>query len=376
MTPTNFPKNIYFDTNILRKIGFTNPVGPFLELKEWSEKIKAPLTIPEVVWMEWIYDFNENIKKKSSQVKENLRDIEILIEQKQKKFVLPDDYAEKLILSTKRKLKNWKVNVVNTPKNISLEELVTMAAFKIKPFEEKKEKGFRDTIILYTVLEDMKVKKIKDSLFISDDSIFTHEDVNKIISKYSVNLTIKNSLEDSVAYLKGVMDDVVKKFMEAKKQKLLGFVKTKQDEIFKFVKDKSELTEDFITKGGFLSSKQEVFGQIEKVLEFEPVEIESAFEAATSPSEKQPPKNSEYILISVNTHLKIEYLPYLWFNRPSVKIEDISRFKEAIRSSSPQYYGDPTIKELTRSPSVTALVTKNEKGEYTSLKLERVNILF
>lgn len=376
MAIKNFPRSIYFDTNIIRRVGFTSPVGSFLELKEWSEKIKAPLVVPEVVWMEWLYDFNENVKKMSAQVKDNLRNIEILIEQKQKKFNLPDDYTERLILVIKKKLKSWSVNMADTPKNISLEDLVTMAAFKIKPFEEKKEKGFRDTIILYTILEDMKQKGIKDGLFITDDSIFAHEDVDKIIKKYHVNLTIRSSLEETVNYLKEVNDKVVKKYMEIKKQKLLGFVKTKEKEVFEFVKEKSELTEDFITKGGFFSTKQEIIGQVERVLEFEPIEIESAFDAAVSPTEKQPPKNSEYILISVKTRLRVEYAPLLLFNRPAVKKQDMDRFKEAIRNSTPRYYGDPIIAELTRSPSVAALVTKNEKGEYVGLKLERVNTLF
>lgn len=376
MTNKNFPRSIYIDTNILRKIGITNFGTPFLELKEWSQKFEAPFVVPQAVWLEWLSDFEQNIKKKSSQTIENLRSIEILLEMKQKQFKLPDDYSGRLVKTIRKKLCFMGIGIANTPQNISIEELVRMAAFKIKPFEDKKEKGFRDTIILYTILEDMKKKSIKEALFVTDDRIFIHDDVNQIVKKYKINLSVVFSLEEATDHIKNVLDDVGRKLLEMKKQKLFDFVKTRQDLIFKFIKKNAELTEDFITKGGFLSAKRDIFGQIEKVLEFEPVEIEGAFEAAKSPSEKQPPKNSEYILISVKTRLKIEYLPLLVFNRPSVKASDIDKFKEIIRNSAPRYYGDPAVVEVTRDPSVTALVKKDVKGNYVDLKLERVNTLF
>ncbi|OGM63618.1 hypothetical protein A2893_02695 [Candidatus Woesebacteria bacterium RIFCSPLOWO2_01_FULL_39_25] len=376
MTNKDFPKCIYLDTNILRKIGISNYGPAFLELKEWSKNVKAPIAMPESVWMEWLHDFSESVDKKALQTTNNLRDIEIILELKQKQFKLPENYIDILIKSIKKKIKLMGIEVIETPKNISIRQLVTMAAFKIRPFEDKREKGFRDTVILYTILEDAKKRNIKDCLFITEDKIFAHEDVQQIIKKYRVNIDIADSLETATVLIKSVLDEKIKIFMELKKQKLLNFIKSKQTEIFQYIKDNAELTEDFITKGGLLSKKQEIFGQIENIIEFEPLEIESAFEAAKSPTEEPPPKNSEYILISIKTRLKVEYLPFLLFNRPTVKVQDLSKYKEIMRTSTPRYYGEPTIIELERDPTVTALVTKNDKGEYIDLRLDRVNTMF
>ena len=105
------------------------------------------------------------------------------------------------------------IEVIETPKNISIRQLVTMAAFKIRPFEDKREKGFRDTVILYTILEDAKKRNIKDCLFITEDKIFAHEDVQQIIKKYRVNIDIADSLETATVLIKSVLDEKIKIFI-------------------------------------------------------------------------------------------------------------------------------------------------------------------
>jgi len=373
MAIKNFPKCIYFDTNIIRKIGITNHGTPFMELKELTEMLKIPIVLPDCVWMEWLNDFNKKIIKEEEQTKYNLRDFELLLGLKQKEFMLPDDYADKLIITIREKLKAMDIVVVATPENISLKDLVAMAAFKIKPFEEKHEKGFRDTIILYTILEDMKNRKIKDGLYVTSDNVYSHEDVLKIIEKYRVNLKIVSSLEEASIHIKNAVTKDVKKSIELKKQKLMDFVETKSTEVFDFVKKEAELTETFITKGSFLSEKQDIYGQVERVSELELVEIESVYEASESPSEPPPPKNNEWISISVKVRLKVEYLPLAIFNKPGVKIQDLSKFREVVDSIPTPFFGQPTETELMRNIVVYALAVKAESGDYVDLILKKVS---
>jgi len=372
MAITNAPSCIYLDTNILRKVGFTDLTAPFLGFKKWSDELKIPIVIPELVWMEWFNDFYENIQKKKSQTESNIRDFRILLKLDSEEFKLPDDYIDVLIVTLKEKIKEMGISIINTPKNISLDELVTMAVFKIRPFEDKGEKGFRDTIILYTILEDMKNNKIESSLFVTDDKVFTHKDVSKKIKSYKVDLQITTSFEESSKLVKEILDYKARSIIEDKEKKLLAFVNSKRSEIFSFVKNNAELTEDFITKGGFLSSKQDIFGQIESVIAFEPVEVESAFVRLRSYKDMKYSKNTEPILISIKTMLRVVYSP-LSFSRPAVKAPDLSKFKEVVTNTRPSIFGEPEETKLIRSLTVSALAIKNDQDEYSDLKLENAS---
>ncbi|KKQ98917.1 MAG: hypothetical protein UT24_C0031G0002 [Candidatus Woesebacteria bacterium GW2011_GWB1_39_12] len=372
MAIANPPRCIYLDTNILRIVGFTDLAAHFLELKTWADELKAPIAIPKLVWMEWAHDFYENIEKKKIQTKENMRDFRILLGFDSEEFELPGDYVGRLFDTLRGKLKEMGILIIDTPKNISLDELVARATFKIRPFEDKGEKGFRDTIILYTILEDMKNKKIVSSLLVTGDKVFTHKDVSKKIESYKVDIQIATSLEESSKLIKEILDYKARSIIENKEKKLLDFVKSKRSEIFSFVKENAELTEDFITKGGFLSSKQDIFGQIESVVAFEPVEVESAFGRLRSRRDMGYPKNTEPILISVKTTLRVVYSPFL-LSRPAVRAPDLSKFKEVVRSTRPRFFGEPTETKLIRNLMVSALAIKNDQGEYSDLKLENAS---
>lgn len=374
MNSKDFPRSVYLDTNIIRGLDLKDTNTHFLELKNWAEQLKTEIAIPEVVMMEWHHDYQENLDKKTNQTSNNLKEIEILLGLKQKSFKLPDNYKTLLARMLAKKMGQFGIKILPTPQNISLNEFVKMAAFKIRPFEEKGEKGFRDTIILYTILEDMKNKKFKNAVFITKDGIFLHVDVQAIVKKYGVNLDILGSFDEASTHIQGVMDEKVKQLIEEDKQRLVNFVKSHKEDIFKFIKETAEISEDFITKGGFLSSKTEIFGKVENILNFEPVEIEGAFGRLRSLIEgKDYPKGTEPILISVKIKLKILYSPMLLFNRPRVKIQDLPRFKEVIQSTQPKFYGDPVEEEIIRSISIRATLKKDEKGNYSELKLENVN---
>src|SRR5690348_15200950 len=146
----DFPAIIYFDTNIISSLTLGNPQPEFLELAQLAQQISKPagikLSIPQVVSLEWLNDHWEAYKKKSSQIKSNLQDIEQLTDIRQHTFYSPTDEFEQVSKTYKKKLDSLGIAVTDTPKNISIDELLIMAAFKIKPFEEKGEKGFRDAI--------------------------------------------------------------------------------------------------------------------------------------------------------------------------------------------------------------------------------------
>lgn len=370
----DFPAVIYFDTNIIGNLtlGETNP--QFIELKELAEQIRKPsgikFVLPQVVSLEWIHDHWDNYKKKVTQAKTSLAGIENLSGINQSKLTIAKDEFGTVVSTYKQKLAKLSFSVAKTPKNISIDQLVIMAAFKIRPFEEKGEKGFRDAIILFTILEDMKENKIKNAIYISRDDIFEHDDVARKIKEYKVGLLMKHSLEETIDYLRNILDDKKKASIDFENKKLLDFLKTESNVIFSFVEKNVKISKDFIEKGSFFAKTSEVIGTIEKVETFIPIEIQSAFVNEFTRKNEKLKAGKIPLLISVGTKLKITYSPFLLWNRPAVKVEDLPNFKEKILSTPVKYYGDPVQKELDRSVSVNATVEKDAKGNYVNLELQ------
>ena len=249
-----------------------------------------------------------------------------------------------------------------------------MAVAKIRPFEEKGEKGFRDTVILLTILEEMKVKRFKQALFITKDQIFEHDDVKKLVQKYNVNIQVINSFDQTTEYINKLLDIEVKNFIDSENKKLLDFLNGHFETIANFIIENATVSEDFITKGGIFSQHTEVFGKIKSVLEFKPLSITSAFDEPPGLRENiKLPKDIKAIIISVKVKLKFIYAPTLLWNRPMVKIQDLGNFEEAVNTVPSRYYGDPIEKEIDRYVSVSALVKKDAAGNYTELKLKNAN---
>ena len=231
---------IYLDTNILLpfSVSLDNPL--FQILMDISEKWDMSFYIPEVAYLEWV-------NKKKKEIETTLKRIKGNVENLKTRYLfneidLSKISAQKLFEQSKsildENIEKNKIEIIKTHK-VDLDRLISMSINKIRPFEEKREKGFRDSLIFFTILNDAK-KGNKICWLISDDKVFSHEDVIRVAIEEGVDYAHYTSIEAFKESIEKLKIKIIQKVKETELKKLEEFLKSKQDQITDFIREKGK----------------------------------------------------------------------------------------------------------------------------------------
>jgi hypothetical protein len=243
------PGAIYLDTNILRKIPFQSASPEYNKIRTLIRKIKSlenidiKIYIPEVVALEYadwittekIKDYNNY--KKLIKVLNNFF--------KTEEFTFKEIYNidEKISIAVDHFFERNALQKIGIAENISIRQLINMAIENRAPFQKagtstKGDKGFKDTIILYSIIEHMKSTCCNNAVFISEDNIFSDTNIKKTLSDDKLKLVVTvnfdgaaNILSKHIRRVLGVLDD----YYDEEGLEYLSFLYPRFKEISEFI---------------------------------------------------------------------------------------------------------------------------------------------
>jgi len=177
--------NIIFDTSALVSDSDAIVCSEFENLiQDFSKKGKLKIYIPAVVKGELYYQEVSKAKKNLEKANGALATVGNIIKRRRKTPYSLDelqDLFDKRFIAWEKK---WKVNIIDTPqKKISLNKLIEDSIWRNATFEDvrktgefckkcRAEKGFRDAIILNTMIEYTKTKPQNKFYFVISDKNF------------------------------------------------------------------------------------------------------------------------------------------------------------------------------------------------------------
>ena len=268
----SWPKGIYLEASLLYNFPMDVINAEMERLKALSEPLGVSIFIPEISFQEWIPKRKEAIRKYISRVEDGSDKLHKIFDyvpkvdwKKDKESIIEDTET-----FTKKILDNNGITVIETPK-IDLKKLTHMAVNKIKPFEKGGEKGFRDSINLFTVLEHAQNQKDGSHFFITTDKIYKHEDCLKLAKKYCVELIIVSSISDTNSKLEEFIKHVKKVFDTYEKEILKKFLWENADKISEYIKQNGEFTISFFNK----DYKSGIMSEIENIDDIKVIGIDS-----------------------------------------------------------------------------------------------------
>lgn len=162
--------HIYLDTNVLIYGNpFQNNLIKLINKYKGNNRLLIKLRIPEIVALEYKNKTRKWVREIINKQNETVKTINGFFNRKLKKLNISEDKLDK---SIKKVFKSQGFELLKTPINkIDLKNLIIKAVDRQSPFQEKGEKGFRDSIISETI----KLCSIKDksviNIFISDDRL-------------------------------------------------------------------------------------------------------------------------------------------------------------------------------------------------------------
>jgi len=197
--------NVFFDSNQLFNFSketaelkgkIVDGIGRLtLRFKDYSN-IEIKLNVPDTVVHEGLYAFSVRVKEinKLLQLRiDNLEKMGIQV----KDFEIPENINDTYL----KQLTEYKFEIIKPEySNIDVESLMHDGAAKIAPFEPGNEKGFRDSLIIYT-LRDFAKSCSEKIVFVCNDKKLL-EGLKRILTPAEYEkVSIVNSLEELEGYL-------------------------------------------------------------------------------------------------------------------------------------------------------------------------------
>lgn len=240
--------NLYIDTNILRN----HPDQYFTDsrLADLSHIIKSlhiDIFIPQIVFDEYKIIYHNLVKGKIDALKGVAGKIEPYVSSKISFDVnkLKEELSEHLTNSFKRD----NINIFDVPFEIfDIKELVNLAINKVKPFTDG-DKGFKDTIILHSIINHCKNNINWQHLFLtSDKKDFNNVSAKSKIDSSGVKLEIFFSVDEITKYLNKFINEMGLTYMRERSINIKTFLVSNKETIFDYVKNE-RFSNSFYTKG-------------------------------------------------------------------------------------------------------------------------------
>lgn len=227
---------VYLDTNILYPLPITldNPMFQILLgiAKYWDFN----LYIPEVAYLEWVNKKKEDFETHLTRFVDTYNYLKAVYEVDAIDISRISSRAifDKIVAVLENNLSDMNVAVIESC-DMDTKELIDMSLKRIRPFEEKGEKGFRDSIILFTILRHAKSMGMP-CLFISNDGVYRHPDIEKIAKKNGVSLSVFGSIEEFKEGMESLKFKMVDKYRKDELKKLSEFLSTRREQIIEFIR--------------------------------------------------------------------------------------------------------------------------------------------
>lgn len=150
-----------------------------------------------------------------------------------------------------------------------LEEFLHMAMENVPPFEESHEKGFRDSLIMFSILEALKGHPTLNALVVSDDSLFAQGILSRQ-AEYGVAITVVQDLGSAVACILTLVDEMLRECRRKEKEEAKELLLKYRSELERAVEKIREFS--YFELLGYTPD----LGNVERIVSFKFLDVASA----------------------------------------------------------------------------------------------------
>jgi len=196
------PRKIFIESTALFQLGPGLENVDSAELLGLRELLKFELFVSEVSWREYIRDRQRDIKRSLDKLETAKAE---LLKYEQPVTTIDSlahkvyDYMIESEYHFGQKAEKLKINILPLPE-IDINRLLRMSIDCTPPFEESeaktKEKGFRDSLIMFTVLENIRGRPQDSSLLITADKLLT-KGCSLRLGEYSTSLSFATNFAEA-----------------------------------------------------------------------------------------------------------------------------------------------------------------------------------
>jgi hypothetical protein len=206
-----FPMVFFLDTNILEQLPETLESGSLSSMIVEAKQANVKVYIPDVVAREWIWHRLDRLINKLSDAEESLNYVGKYL-QGIPNFKSPNssDLVSSVFKIVLGRIKHSGLRVLGPPK-VKVRTLTFNAVCQQSPFRSSN-KGFKDELVVLSMLKILRKWHYKSVVLISQDDAFTDKSLQDRFDPFRAKLVVVKTLDKARELLKEKIDQAWKQY--------------------------------------------------------------------------------------------------------------------------------------------------------------------
>lgn len=273
------PDYIYLESSALLALNTDLKDLKFQNFLQYTRALEVPLFTTALCVDEFVAERIERLRETLSDFQESMEDVGRFLGQRPEVRPLgsADDLAEQIRAVFRHGLEEAEVEIIENA-SLSLPELLHRATRHVQPFEPK-DKGFKDTIILLTILGDASRRGARTAMLIVTDGDFHTQEIRDQARAAGMELVVVRTIDDAVAHLKQVLAEDTRRRIDEEIANLKAFLLGEEESILRAIRQE-RFNEWDLTRGTGVFRIHEVLDS--RLNEIESVIPEALLEEAST----------------------------------------------------------------------------------------------
>ncbi len=351
------PAAFFLDTNILDALPESLESGELNSLVSEASQVGSRVYLPDVVAREWLKHRSDKVVESYVNVRKGSKHLRNYISN------IPDfELENKAIIDSVlsngiRRMKAGRLRILRPPR-IDTRSMTFNAVGEVAPFTHSN-KGFKDELIVLSMLDVVGRWTFKSYILVTNDSHFEDKEIRPRFEHLKVDFRIVNNLQKATQLIVDTLNIAGQRYFEKTIRDATELSQLHWDEISSKIIEKVNsdgVSEYMLTSGERYSTLE---GTLKRVVRVNPLKIKGAMPGVPEKTEA----SLTPITISVDVELELEYeqMEFNWADLFGKKI----RTTEEKRELKPiPYIRVARTKTVSSSVEATAKLVKDKWEEF------------
>jgi len=361
MTNNTLPQLIVIDTNIIKKLPDNLKDVNFNNLIFFSNSLDVHIYLPEIVFQEWAQHKINNINDAFGRANQCITFLNNNLDINLELINNITDYKTRIINQLKQKLELSKISIIQTSPNIDINELILKSIEKQPPFEIKGEKGFKDTIIIYTILHFMIKNNLNNLLFITEDNIFYDNRIHEYFKPHKITYKVVKSINEAETIMFKNSEKLIQDEIKHAKMIIMDFLVKNQEKIFNYILSNTNISLYNLLNGNSASTDYTITN-INRVISATPIKITDVSFKILDFSGKALADNIE-ITFTVLINFEVDAIinnPFLnYLRQPQITLSDLDSFNRFNNINADINFTESNTINIEKEVNIKALLDIN-----------------
>lgn len=373
------PQAIYFDANILRGIPISLESAEIITLCELAQRFDFRLFVPELAANEYFKYIQNHVGTQVTKYQEAAKYLGNLVNRDNQTNIRLNnsELNTKAIDQQKKKLNKLGIQIIPSPR---LDILQTCKKFFDEPLVYNGKEGFKDVVIIESVLGHAVSENLNRIVFVSKDSAFKQSGIIKHFSDSGIELRVASDGREYSEVLSCLVQNIKDKIKQSRLELLTNkqilakdFLNSNKDKIQSFISKNAKVDRSLWTPKSILrkalgeyNDQLPVLSKIEKINEIRLMDIKDVF-----PGFREGAENRYTMDFSAVLEFDV-VISYLNYQEPSWSIADFPQ-KSEFATISPETSFES--RKLKRTFYVHASVEAKSalEDKFMDLQLEEIS---